>query len=87
MLLAFVITIAVVTTTLTVMAIMIEKKEFNKGICPKCKNKLKLLGMGEQGEKGYVCDKCDYITWISYHCVDKNYKCEPLEDETPLQEG
>lgn len=55
-------------------AIHCEKKDFNNGICPKCGNKLYHFDTDSQGGRGYCCHKCPYFTWISWNCVDKNYK-------------
>ena len=55
-------------------AIYIEKKEFNNGKCPKCGKQLKLFDMDSQGGRGYCCYDCRYYAWISYDCVDKNFK-------------
>ena len=53
--------------------IYIEKKGFNKGVCPKC-GKIKYFDMNSQGGRGYCCNSCKYYTWVSYKCVDKDYK-------------
>ncbi len=51
----------------------LESKGFNKGICPRCKNKLRYFGTDSQGGNGYTC-VCGYTTWVSWWFVDKNYK-------------
>ncbi len=55
-------------------AIYIEKKDFNNGKCPKCGKQLKLFDVDSQGGRGYCCYDCRYYAWISYNCVDKNFK-------------
>lgn len=55
-------------------AIYSEKKDFNNGKCPKCGKQLKLFDMDSQGGRGYCCNDCRYYAWISYDCVDKNFK-------------
>ena len=55
-------------------AVYEEHKDFNNGICPRCGGKLHLFDIDSQGGRGYCCHKCPYFTWISYNCVDKNYK-------------
>ena len=47
-----------------------EKKKWNNGECPKCKNKWRHFDTDSQGGRGYTCDKCNDVIWISYH-VDK----------------
>lgn len=54
-------------------AVSIERKGFNNGICPKCGKQLKFFDMDSHGGRGYCCRNCDYYTWVSYNCVDKNY--------------
>lgn len=54
--------------------IHIEKREFNNGICPKCGKKLNWFDSDSQGGRGYCCHDCRYFTWVSYDCVDKDYK-------------
>lgn len=55
-----------------------EKKSYNNGICPVCGNKLRHFDNDSQGGRGYRCksDKCNYIAWVSYDKVDKNYNEE-----------
>lgn len=50
-----------------------ERKYYNKGICPKCGEELEFFDRDSQGERGYKCPKCKYITWVSYSLVDKLY--------------
>ena len=50
-----------------------EKKDFNKGICPRCGGKLHLFDTDSQGGRGYCCHKCQYFTWISWICVDGKF--------------
>ena len=55
-------------------AIYSEYKEFNKGICPKCGKRFRLFDMDSQGGRGYCCNDCGHYVWVSYDCVDKNYR-------------
>ena len=48
-----------------------EKKSWNEGKCPKCGTKWRCFDNDSQGGRGYVCDKCKSIIWISYH-VDRD---------------
>lgn len=50
-----------------------ERKYYNKGICPKCGEKLEFFDRDSQGGRGYKCPKCKYITWVSYSLVDELY--------------
>lgn len=51
-------------------AINSERKAYNNGICTKCGGKLRLFDCDSQGGRGYHCDGCDNIVWVSYN-VDK----------------
>lgn len=53
-------------------AVIFEKRDFNKGYCPHCNKRLRRFDTDSQGGRGYNCD-CGYHTWISYNCVDKNF--------------
>ena len=53
-----------------IVGILLEKKEYNRGICPYCGKKLVQLDTDSQGNRGYVCYECSYYTWISYPFVD-----------------
>ena len=52
--------------------IILEKNNFNNGVCPHCNRKLINFDMDSQCGRGYKCD-CGYQTWVSYKCVDKNF--------------
>ena len=56
----------------TIIGIMLEKRGFNNGICPRCNKRLRNFDIDSQGGRGYICD-CGYHTWISYNCVDKDF--------------
>lgn len=47
-----------------------EKKDWNKGYCPKCGAKWRYFDIDSQGGRGYCCDKCRKYIWISYN-VDR----------------
>lgn len=42
-----------------------ERKRWNGGICPVCGNNLRHFDTDSQNGHGWVCDKCNYITWVS----------------------
>ena len=64
------------TFILPLIGIHLEKKGFNNGVCPYCKRKLELFDYDSQGGRGYTCKnpKCGYYTWVSYKCVDKDFR-------------
>jgi hypothetical protein len=40
-----------------------EKRDWNKGVCPKCGGKLKQIG---NDNMGYMCESCrEYWVWFS----------------------
>lgn len=69
-------------TALVLLSIHREARDYNHGICPRCESqnkyaemrKLKKFDEDSQGGRGYVCDHCGYVTWVSYDCVDCDYK-------------
>ena len=65
--------LTVLGVVMTVWAILWEKRDYNKGYCKRCGYPLKLFDRDSQCGRGYICKKCDYVTWISYTCVDKNH--------------
>lgn len=57
----------------TTWAYLSDKKDYNKGKCPKCGKSLKCKDTDSQGGRWYVCtdrynkeNPCDYDCWISY---------------------
>ena len=58
----------------TYWAISNERKEFNNGICTKCNLKLRHYDDTSHGDRLYTCDKCRKNVFISYSCVDRNFK-------------
>lgn len=71
--LAIIVVAIAIFITLTLFAIHTERRNFNNGICPKCGEKLICFDVDSQGGRGYKCNKCHYVTWVSYKTVDKNY--------------
>lgn len=68
----FALTILFFTIT-TMICIHIEKKAFNNGVCTHCGNKLIPFDFDSQGGLGFECETCEYVIWLSYKCVYKNY--------------
>lgn len=54
-------------------AIQLEKQSFNNCRCIRCGYPLRHFDNDSHGGRGYICDKCGYVTWVSYNGVDKNY--------------
>lgn len=50
-----------------------EKRDFNKGRCYCCGSKLRHFTNDIQGGRGYICDKCKTVTWVSYKSIDKEF--------------
>ena len=53
-------------------AIMLEKVDYNNGVCPDCNTKLRNYDTDSQGGRDYICDNCNYNCWVSYNMIDKN---------------
>ena len=53
--------------------VYIEKKSFNNGKCLICGYPLRNFDTDSHGGRGYICDRCHYNTWVSYHSVDKKF--------------
>lgn len=64
---------ALITISCMFMAAHFEKKDFNNGICKKCGEKLRFFDYDSQGGRGYCCDKCGHVVWVSYN-VDKELR-------------
>lgn len=47
-----------------------EKKAYNNGICKECGTELHYFDNDSQGGRGYVCDNCQHIIWVSYPWID-----------------
>lgn len=70
---ALIIGLILLIVTIPLYGIYLEKRDFNNGICPHCKSKLRYFNSDSQGGRGYICNNCNYTTWVSYKVVDKNY--------------
>lgn len=46
--------------------IISDRKAYNKGICRKCKAKLRHADTDSQGGDLWVCDNCGYHFWTSW---------------------
>ena len=66
--------IIAVGISLTLLGVLMEKKNFNKGICTECGSKLRLFAYDSHGGRGYCCTHCVHHVWGSYNCVDRKYK-------------
>ena len=47
-----------------------EAKAYNSGVCTVCNRELRCFDMDSQGGRGYKCDQCHHVVWVSYS-VDK----------------
>jgi hypothetical protein len=47
-----------------------EKKDYNKGRCPRCFGELRHFDNDSQGGRGYCCENGDYYTWVSYPFIE-----------------
>jgi len=47
-----------------------EKKDYNKGRCPRCWGKLRHFDNDSQGGRGHCCENGDYYTWVSYPGIE-----------------
>ena len=70
----FVMVLIVLLLFMPVIAIRFERKWFNKGVCPDCGEPLHYFDTDSQGGRGYLCNKCNYHCWVSYNCVDKEFR-------------
>ena len=65
---------AILTLIAVRFAIHCEKRDFNKGKCVHCGRPLVLFDIDSQDGRGYVCEQCSTVVWVSYDCVDKSYR-------------
>ena len=61
---------------LACVAIFVESRDYNNGLCPRCGAELRHFDTDSQGGRGYCCDACGYSTWVSCGIVDKDFKEE-----------
>ena len=54
--------------------LLLEKKEFNNGICEKCNTALRLYRTDSDKCRHYTCDSCGYSCMISFDSVDKEFR-------------
>lgn len=43
-----------------------EIKNYNNGKCPYCNHNFRFFDTDSQGGRGYICDECGYVCWVSY---------------------
>ena len=61
---------------LVAITVSIEENNFNYGICPKCGGAMVHFDTDSTGARGYKCKRCWYMVWVSYNCVDKDFRSE-----------
>ena len=49
----------------------IERREFNKGYCTECGEKLRRFDVDSSGAVGWCCDRCQNVIWISWLNTEK----------------
>lgn len=54
------------------LACVIERLEYNNGVCRKCGGEMKFSGYSEMDDRCYICDDCGRMVWISYIQVDSD---------------
>ena len=69
-------TLVTILLLLSCIAIFIERRDFNNGMCPRCGAEMRHFDTDSQSGRGYCCDVCGYNTWVSYGIVDKDFKEE-----------
>lgn len=47
-------------------SIFVEKREFNKGFCTECGEKLQHFDDDSTGAQGWCCDKCNRVIWLNW---------------------
>lgn len=52
-------------------AIYKERKNYNKGICPKCGGRFTISDKYSDGDREYYCSNCDNKICVTYNCVDR----------------
>lgn len=66
------IVLLIVFVMVTALGIILEKRNYNKGICKYCGKPLRHFDTDSQGGRLYTCpDFCSLVS-VSYNCVDKN---------------
>lgn len=66
------IVLLIIFVIVTALGIILEKRNYNKGICKYCGKPLRHFDTDSQGGRLYTCpDFCSLVA-VSYNCVDKN---------------
>lgn len=60
----------IVFGAITIFAWFHERGEWNDGICKKCGNPWIYFDTDSQGGRGYWCEHCKNVTWISWPFID-----------------
>lgn len=50
---------------------LFEKKEYNKGICPRCGHPFEKYAYDAQRGRGYICTHCHNVIWVSHEFIDR----------------
>ena len=54
--------------------LLLEKEEFNNGICEKCNTPLRLYNTDSDKHRHYICDSCGYSCMITFNSIDKDFR-------------
>ena len=60
-----------VAALLVGIASQLESTDFNGGMCRECNVELRHFDSDSHGGRGYVCDYCEHIVWVSWPWVDR----------------
>lgn len=53
------------------LAIHKERKNYNKGICPKCGGTFITTHKYVDEAREYHCSNCDNTIWVTFGCIDR----------------
>ena len=55
-----------------IVACIIEKLEYNNGVCRKCGGYMKFAGYSTMDDRCYICERCGRMVWVSYFRGDED---------------
>ena len=66
----FIVLFNIAIATIIIVGFLYEKKQYNSGICKCCGKPLRFFARDNIGCRGYICDNCLNIAWVSFK-IDK----------------
>ena len=48
------------------LSVMLERRDFNGGVCRRCGKALRHFDDDTRGGEGWVCDECGAVVWIEW---------------------